>query len=142
MAKKKKFSREVTSNRGVVDADAASEWLEARGLEDIECVVPDMAGVARGKIMPVEKFVNSKTMSIPGSIFLQTITGEYPDEGDGFVYDAADGDIVADAGFLDDHRRSLGFGSDRPDHSRCLPPGRPSRGTRSSPGLETRHRTL
>jgi glutamine synthetase len=53
-----------------------------------------MAGVARGKMMPVEKFVNSKNMSIPASIFLQTITGEYPDEGDGFVYDAADGDIV------------------------------------------------
>jgi glutamine synthetase len=94
MAKKKKFSRDIASNRGVADADAATGWLEKRGLEDVECVVPDMAGVARGKMMPVEKFVATKNMAIPGSIFLQTITGEYPDEGDGFVYDAADGDIV------------------------------------------------
>jgi len=94
MAKKKKPARDVVSNRGVADAEAAVDWLEARGLEDIECLVPDMAGVARGKMMPVEKFVHTKTMSIPGSIFLQTITGEYPDEGEGFVYDAADGDIV------------------------------------------------
>ncbi len=94
MAKKKKLTRDVVSNRGVADADAAVDWLAERGLEDIECLVPDMAGVARGKMMPVEKFVHSKNMSIPGSIFLQTITGEYPDDGDGFTYDAADGDIL------------------------------------------------
>ncbi len=94
MAKKKKPTREVASNRGVPNADAAADWLEARGLEDIECLVPDMAGVARGKMMPVEKFITAKTMSIPGSIFLQTITGEYPDDEDGFAADPADGDIM------------------------------------------------
>lgn len=94
MAKKKKLARDIGMNRGVKDAAEAAEWLEIRGLEDIECLVPDMAGVPRGKMMPVEKFVDSKSMSIPASIFLQTITGEYPDEGDGFQYDAADGDIV------------------------------------------------
>jgi glutamine synthetase len=94
MAKKKKLIRDVASNRGVADLEEAAVWLETRGLEDIECVVPDMAGVARGKMMPVAKFVDSHNMAMPASIFLQTITGEYPDEGDGFVYDAADGDIV------------------------------------------------
>ncbi|WP_407050037.1 glutamine synthetase family protein [Methyloraptor flagellatus] len=95
MSKKKKarHSDSLAGVRGVESSEQASEWLEARGLEDIECIVPDMSGVARGKMMPVEKFVDGPNMSIPGSIFLQTITGDYPDDDDGFQIDPADGDI-------------------------------------------------
>ena len=93
MAKKKKPVRDVGQNRGVADAVEAADWLYGRGLEDIECLVPDMAGVARGKMMPVEKFVASSSMSIPGSIFLQTITGEYPEDEDTIAADPGDGDI-------------------------------------------------
>eukprot|EP01037_Dinobryon_pediforme_P047675 gene47675-62024_t len=75
MAKKKKPTREVASNRGVPNADAAADWLESRGLEDIECLVPDMTDVPRGKMIPVEMLITAKTMSLPGSIFLPTITG-------------------------------------------------------------------
>ena len=90
MAKKKSAKSPV---RGVEDLGAASSWLDERGLEDIECIVPDMSGVARGKMMPVGKFLDTPRMSLPGSIFTQTITGEYPDEEDGYPYDSADGDI-------------------------------------------------
>lgn len=90
MAKKKSTKSPV---RGVDHLGAASSWLEDRGLEDIECIVPDMAGVARGKMMPVGKFLDTPRMSLPGSIFTQTITGEYPDEGSDFPFDSADGDI-------------------------------------------------
>ncbi len=93
MAKKKKSSIPTGELRGVPDAAAAQEWLEERGLEDIECMVPDMSGVARGKMMPVAKFGEAPTMSIPGSIFTQTITGDYPDDDDAFQIDAADSDI-------------------------------------------------
>lgn len=93
MAKKKKSSTPTELLRGVPGASAAQEWLEERGLEDIECMVPDMSGVARGKMMPVAKFIEAPTMSIPGSIFTQTITGDYPDEDDDFEIDAADSDI-------------------------------------------------
>jgi glutamine synthetase len=93
MAKKKKSSIQTGELRGVADSAAAQEWLEERGLEDIECMVPDMSGVARGKMMPVAKFVEAPTMSIPGSIFTQTITGDYPDDDDDFQIDAADSDI-------------------------------------------------
>ena len=93
MAKKKKSSIPTGELRGVADAAAAQEWLEERGLEDIECMVPDMSGVARGKMMPVAKFGEAPTMSIPGSIFTQTITGDYPDDDDAFQIDAADSDI-------------------------------------------------
>ncbi|MBV5263474.1 glutamine synthetase family protein [Pinisolibacter aquiterrae] len=93
MAKKKKSSASTSDLRGVADASAAADWLEDRGLEDIECIVPDMSGVARGKMMPVSKFIDAPTMSIPGSIFTQTITGDYPDDDDAFQIDAADSDI-------------------------------------------------
>lgn len=93
MAKKKKSQIPTELLRGVPDAAAAAEWLDERGLEDIECMVPDMSGVARGKMMPVGKFVEAPTMSIPGSIFTQTITGDYPDEDVDFQIDAADSDI-------------------------------------------------
>lgn len=93
MAKKKKSSASTSDLRGVADAAAAAAWLDDRGLEDIECIVPDMSGVARGKMMPVAKFIDAPTMSIPGSIFTQTITGDYPDDDDAFEMDAADSDI-------------------------------------------------
>lgn len=90
MAKKKPAKSPV---RGVEDLGAASSWLDERGLEDIECIVPDMSGVARGKMMPVGKFLDTPRMSLPGSIFTQTITGEYPDEESDYPFDSADGDI-------------------------------------------------
>ncbi len=56
------------AKRGAASLDEARDWLKARGIEDIECVVPDQAGVARGKMMPVSKFLAGPTMSMPGSI--------------------------------------------------------------------------
>ncbi|WP_069307511.1 glutamine synthetase family protein [Methylobrevis pamukkalensis] len=80
--------------RGVSSLEEARQWLAARGIEDIECVVPDQAGVARGKLMPADKFFASPVMSLPASLFAQTISGEMPDEDDHFQYDPTDGDIM------------------------------------------------
>lgn len=80
MSKKKKpFKSEVAAARGVDSQEDARKWFSDRGIEEIECVVPDQAGVARGKIMPVQKFLKSPVMNLPLSIFYQCITGEYPD---------------------------------------------------------------
>lgn len=70
----------------------AKRWMAERGIVEVECVVPDVAGVARGKIMPAQKFLKEATMALPSSIFQQTIAGEYP-EGGGAGYDPADGDL-------------------------------------------------
>lgn len=51
-------------------------WLQERGIEDVEAFVPDMAGAARGKVMPADKFGSSQ-MKMPESIFSQTISGDY-----------------------------------------------------------------
>ena len=71
MAKKKSIdrpARPVISN--VAEARA---WAASRGITEIECVVPDLAGVARGKIMPASKFFDDTAMALPSSIFMQTI---------------------------------------------------------------------
>lgn len=85
--------------RGVNSLEEAREWLKAKGIEDIECTVPDQAGVARGKMMPVGKFLAGPTMSMPGSILTQTITGDYPSDDDDFQNDAADRDILFEPDF-------------------------------------------
>ncbi len=52
-------------------------WLQHHRIEEIDCAVPDIAGVARGKTMPAEKFVKLDNVHLPISIFHQTITGDY-----------------------------------------------------------------
>jgi glutamine synthetase len=53
-------------------------FLKEHGISEVEAVIPDMAGVARGKIMPAEKFAEDEGMRLPESIFLQTVTGDFP----------------------------------------------------------------
>ena len=57
--------------------DSAHDYIAGRRLDEIECVVPDIAGVARGKAMPASKFGKQTSFFLPNSIFLQTITGEW-----------------------------------------------------------------
>ncbi len=79
--------------RGVASFEQAARWLTERGIEDIECITPDIAGVARGKMMPSSKFLDGSTLAIPSSVFMQTISGEYPEESDAFSYPPNDGDL-------------------------------------------------
>jgi glutamine synthetase len=58
---------------------AARDYINGRRLDEVECVVPDIAGVARGKAMPASKFAKQATFFLPNSIFLQTITGDWAD---------------------------------------------------------------
>lgn len=58
-------------------------WIADHGVSEIECIVPDMNGVQRGKVLPAGKFLSSVkdgTLRIPGSIFTVTINGEYPED--------------------------------------------------------------
>ena len=56
------------------------QFFREHGISEVEAVVPDMAGIARGKVMPALKFAEDEGMRMPESIFLQTVTGEYPDD--------------------------------------------------------------
>jgi glutamine synthetase len=71
-----------------------AEFLKRHRVTEVECMVPDMNGIARGKILPDDKFLKGlrqQGMRLPESIFVQTVTGDYPDNED--VTDPATIDI-------------------------------------------------
>ncbi|MFQ5959580.1 MAG: glutamine synthetase family protein, partial [Alphaproteobacteria bacterium] len=56
------------------------EWLRERGVTEVECLVPDLTGIPRGKILPAEKFIKSQhdhLLRLPEQIFVQTVNGEW-----------------------------------------------------------------
>lgn len=60
-----------------------AEWLRERRVSEVECIVPDMSGIARGKILPAFKFIGSveeDSLRLPESVFVQTVTGDYPEQ--------------------------------------------------------------
>ena len=60
-------------------------WIEQRGISEIECLIPDMNGVLRGKVLPVGKLFQSTrdgSLKLPSSVFSVTVTGEYADPDD------------------------------------------------------------
>ena len=59
-------------------ANEIQQFLRDHGISEVEAIIPDMAGIARGKVMPAEKFAEDAGMRLPESIFLQTVTGDYP----------------------------------------------------------------
>ena len=58
--------------------DVIQAWLNERGIEDVEAFVPDMAGSARGKVVPADKF-GAGRMKMPEAVFAQTVSGQYVD---------------------------------------------------------------
>jgi glutamine synthetase len=57
------------------------QWLNERRVTEIECLVPDLTGVARGKILPREKFNEDRGMRLPEVVVAMGVTGVFPEEG-------------------------------------------------------------
>jgi glutamine synthetase len=55
----------------------ARAYLEGRRLDEVECIVSDLPGIARGKAVPATKFARQEYFHLPNSIFFQTITGDW-----------------------------------------------------------------
>jgi len=51
-------------------------WLTENRITEVECLVPDMTGNARGKFIPADKFIKEDSR-LPESILVQTVTGNY-----------------------------------------------------------------
>ena len=69
-------------------------WLRERRVTEVECIIPDMSGVARGKILPTQKFldtINDDTLRLPESIFAQTVTGTFINSS---VLDVVEPDVI------------------------------------------------
>ncbi|MHC8508891.1 MAG: glutamine synthetase family protein [Rhodospirillales bacterium] len=61
--------------------DTLSAWCQEHRITEVECLLPDMAGIPRGKILPTGKFLNGLDddgHKIPESVFIQTVTGDFP----------------------------------------------------------------
>ncbi|WP_299829968.1 glutamine synthetase family protein [uncultured Roseobacter sp.] len=66
---------------------AAQVYLEGRRLDEVECIISDLPGIARGKAVPASKFARQDYFHLPDSIFYQTITGDWGEAAgeDGFI---------------------------------------------------------
>ncbi len=75
--------------------DSIESWCNEHRITEVECLVADMSGIPRGKILPTDKFLKGNAEDshrLPESVFILTVTGDYPDV-DGLV-DPVDIDIV------------------------------------------------
>jgi glutamine synthetase len=64
-------------------ARSIKDWIAENRISEVECLVPDMNGVIRGKVWPANKFIDSvknDSLRMPSSVFSVTVTGEYADE--------------------------------------------------------------
>ncbi len=55
-------------------------WIRDNAIDEVECLVPDMSGVPRGKILPAQKFLKglaSRSLRVPEELFILTVTGRY-----------------------------------------------------------------
>ncbi|MEM1110791.1 MAG: glutamine synthetase family protein [Pseudomonadota bacterium] len=62
-------------------------------MSEVECLVPDMTGNARGKFIPAGQFLDQGEPRLPESILAQSVTGEYSDEHWDFV-EPTDADMI------------------------------------------------
>ncbi len=65
----------IRENFSYTDMD---DWLNAKRVTEIECLVPDLTGVARGKILPRVKFTEERGMRLPEAVLGMTVTGNSP----------------------------------------------------------------
>ena len=73
------------------------DLIQERRITEVECTVPDLSGIPRGKILPANRFLQSYDsggLRMPEVIFAQTVTGEFPDKSDEEIVDASLGDIT------------------------------------------------
>ena len=75
-------------------------WINENSITEVECLVPDLGGIARGKILPSNKFLEgmeNDSHRLPQSVFIQTISGGYANEEEDLpndVYNPTDIDVI------------------------------------------------
>lgn len=76
--------------------EALQNLIRQHHIDEVECVIPDIHGVVRGKAMPADKFSHFKPAFLPFSIFFQSITGTY------FEFDSDDYNTEIDIQLIPD----------------------------------------
>ncbi|AAQ59123.1 probable glutamine synthetase [Chromobacterium violaceum ATCC 12472] len=73
-------ARANTADRGFMDsALIINQWLDEHHITEVECLIPDMTGLARGKIVPRHKYDPAVGLRLPEAVLSMTVTGDYPD---------------------------------------------------------------
>jgi glutamine synthetase len=60
-------------------AHTINQWLDQHNITEVECLIPDMTGLARGKIVPRHKYNPAEGLRLPEAVLSMTVTGDYPD---------------------------------------------------------------
>ncbi|TJX24086.1 MAG: glutamine synthetase, partial [Mesorhizobium sp.] len=93
-----------TNTANLFNGNDPKAWLTQHGINEVECLVPDMNGVLRGKALPTAKFLKAledRALYLPSSAFLVSIDGRYSGSIDeGFAYSDPDMRMVPDVSTL------------------------------------------
>lgn len=71
--------------------DGRSVAPQLTGIDEVECVTPDLNGVPRGKVMTAEGFIEGRRLQMARGVLLQCIMGGYPPAR---FYGSDDGDLA------------------------------------------------
>ena len=71
----------MNSDRKHFNFNDLEQWLDRLRVTGTDCLVPDLTGVARGKILPRQKFTEDRGMRLPEAVVAMGVTGEFPSEG-------------------------------------------------------------
>src|SRR5689334_3862486 len=78
----------------------AADWIRQHDVREVECLIPDMNGVLRGKVLPAQKFlkaIDGAALYMPTSALLVCSDGNYSGSIDeGFAYGDPDMLLVPD----------------------------------------------
>ncbi|WP_018151885.1 glutamine synthetase family protein [Leeia oryzae] len=55
------------------------DFLTENRIHEVECVIPDMTGIARGKIVPKNLFIAEDNMKMSKAVLMITVNGEFAD---------------------------------------------------------------
>ncbi|MEL6583368.1 MAG: glutamine synthetase family protein [Pseudomonadota bacterium] len=72
------------------------DWMRSYRIEEVECAIADMAGIARGKVMPAGKFLKEAGVRLPTSTFFTTIDGDWAEDVGATLYTDPDLRLVPD----------------------------------------------
>lgn len=84
--------------------DLRSPAEQLAGIDEIECVTPDLKGASRGKVMTAEGFFEGLRLQLARGVLLQCIMGGYSPAR---FYSSDDGDLVRTPTLISPSPRAL-----------------------------------
>ena len=86
MAQKKQTSSRLLQKRDefipLAKRQQLADWIKENRIDEVECMLSDISGIARGKILPAQKFLDSiedLSLRLPMHVCTQLVTGDMID---------------------------------------------------------------